>query len=240
MSLSLGGYLSPSRPSHVVCVSSARVRLLSSIVHGSRACVIHLVGSHLRLFHSFAHAQSLISNAIWIIVVSCPAVAPCLAVRSLISLSPRTFLLLLLPATCCCLNCLLPPLALLAASCLVAARFDLPLHLLLPFHVLWNARRESQLLGRGKQGDAIRADIMSPQVDDRGPRLMSSPHKRHRERVPNLIKQSKKGVGHDTVLRPWSAMGASSTNRATRRRLGHQCQAQGPVASMVTVRTVSD
>ena len=28
-------------------------------------------------------------------------------------------------------------------------------------------------LGRGKQGDAIRADIMSPQADDRGPRLMS-------------------------------------------------------------------
>ena len=42
---------------------------------------------------------------------------------------------------------------------------------------------------------------------------MSSPHKRHRERVPNLMAQSKKGVRHDTVLRPWSAMGALSTNK---------------------------
>ena len=58
----------------------------------------------------------------------------------------------------------------------------------------------SSNLGRGKQGDAIRADIMSPQVDDRGTRLMSSSHKRHRERVPNLMTQSWKGVGHDTVL----------------------------------------
>ena len=33
----------------------------------------------------------------------------------------------------------------------------------------------SSNLGRGKQEDAIRSDIMSPQVDDRGPRLMSSP-----------------------------------------------------------------
>ena len=47
-------------------------------------------------------------------------------------------------------------------------------------------------LGRGKQGDAIRADIMSPQVDDRGPHLMSSPNKRHREQVPNLMTQRKK------------------------------------------------
>ena len=45
---------------------------------------------------------------------------------------------------------------------------------------------------RGKQGDTIRAEIMSPQVDDRGPRLMSSPNKRHREQVPNLMTQSKK------------------------------------------------
>ena len=50
----------------------------------------------------------------------------------------------------------------------------------------------SSSLGRGKQGDAIRADIVSPQVDDRGPRLMSSPHKRHRERVPYLMTWSKK------------------------------------------------
>ena len=77
--------------------------------------------------------------------------------------------------------------------------------------------------GRGKQGDAIGADNMSPQIDDRGPRLMSSPHQRHRQRIPNLMTQSKKGVGHDTLLRPWSAMGASSTNRVTRRRLGQQC-----------------
>ena len=50
----------------------------------------------------------------------------------------------------------------------------------------------SSNLGRGKQGEAIRADITSPQVDDRGPRLVSSPNKRHREQVPNLMTQSKK------------------------------------------------
>ena len=95
----------------------------------------------------------------------------------------------------------------------------------------------SSNLGRGTQGDAIRAVIMSPQVDDRGPRPMSTPHKRHRVRVSNLMTQSKTGAGHDTMLRPWST---SSTNRVTRRRLEQQCQAQRAVASMATVRTVSD
>ena len=37
-------------------------------------------------------------------------------------------------------------------------------------------------------GEAIRADIMSPQVDDRGLCLMSTPFKCHRERVPNLMR----------------------------------------------------
>ena len=55
-------------------------------------------------------------------------------------------------------------------------------------------------LGRGKQRDAIRANIVSPQVDDRGPRLMSNSHKRHREKVPNLMTQSLKEVGHDIIL----------------------------------------
>ena len=36
-------------------------------------------------------------------------------------------------------------------------------------------------LGRGKQGEAIRADIISPQVDDRGPKLMSS--RKHQRRT---------------------------------------------------------
>ena len=50
----------------------------------------------------------------------------------------------------------------------------------------------SSNLGRGKQGEAIRADVMKPQVDDRGPRPMSSHHKRHRERKPYLMTWSKK------------------------------------------------
>ena len=43
----------------------------------------------------------------------------------------------------------------------------------------------SSNLGRGKERQSEQTSC----VDDRGPRLMSSPNKRHREQVPNLMTQ---------------------------------------------------
>ena len=78
----------------------------------------------------------------------------------------------------------------------------------------------SSNLGRGKQGDAIRADIMSPQVDDRGPAPdVQSPQASQRTSTVSDDVEQESEWDMTVVLRPWSATGASSTNRVKRRRL---------------------
>ena len=72
----------------------------------------------------------------------------------------------------------------------------------------------SKNLGRGKQGEAIRADIRNPQVDDRGPRLMSTPHRCHRERLRGMRPSRRKGKVQ------WKWWSSSASKLMTQSRKG--------------------
>ena len=53
----------------------------------------------------------------------------------------------------------------------------------------------SSNLGRGRQGDAIRTDIVSPQVDGTSPRLMSTPPQASQRRSTESDDAEREGSG---------------------------------------------